>query len=227
MTTKKRTTSAQEQETFPTTDEKALELPPPPPKTDPLGLDITPPAEEEPVIEFIPFCGIKDVFDPSPKSECSTICKVDCLQDFNECLKHHQNTPKPTRKRTNKPKDSDTTKPTKEKKPTLGKSFWGHVKGTQAGLIDDCLINADRPLALDEIVACANTDRFARVLAHIKWVQESRMAMFCPDGTIWFNQDGYIHFDGNTVAHEQSEGVLKPIAEYFTRDFYKAKLERK
>lgn len=211
--TKKRSNTSNEQEIFPT--EETLQLPAP--QTEIPPAEPKPPTEEP---EFIPFCGIKDVFDPSSTSECSTICRKDCPDAFADCLKHQETKPSITKKR--------TSSATKERKPSAGKSFFGHVRGTQAGLIDDCLMNAERPMALDEIADCAGTERMPRVLHHIKHVQNNRMSQYAPDGNIWFNKEsGYIHFDGNKTAHPASEGILIGINEYLINNFYKKIAVRK
>ncbi len=136
---------------------------------------------------FTPLCGIPNAFDPNEKSECCTVCKPDNPEAFAECSEFFKTNP-PTK-----------TKSVSARGPARGLSFWGHIKGTQAGLIDDALIYATEPLTLEKIAEMAGA-KIPRTLDHLKWVQSDRMAMFCKGGNVLFTKDKKIVFTGNEKA---------------------------
>jgi len=106
-------------------------------------------AKEE--TKFVSFCTFD--FDPAKNSDCYGVCQKDEPDEFKRCEEHFK------------------AKPVEEKKPRAtggkGKSEWGHVNGSQAGLIDDCLVGATKPETLDAISKFAD-GRKPRVLHHLK-----------------------------------------------------------
>ena len=110
--------------------------------------------ETEP-IAFASLCGFG--FDPAKAGDCYVVCQVDNPEDFKACLANYESLEV-------KPKTTSKSVPGGK-----GKSHWGHINGTQAGLIDDALINAEHPLTLLEIATLAN-GRLPRVLAHLKYL---------------------------------------------------------
>ena len=105
---------------------------------------------------FKPFCGFD--FDPSKSGDCFEICKIDNPDEFKKCLENFEKAPAPVKAKT----ISRTTK---------GKSCWGHLAGSQAGLIDELLKNSAEPLSLDEISESVG-GRPPRVLHHIKHLEK-------------------------------------------------------
>lgn len=110
-------------------------------------------SEETKPAVFISFCTFP--FDPAKKSDCYQMCKDDEPEEFARCLKHFEES------------DIKPKAPTKAKSGGKGKSFWGHVKGSQAGLIDDCLVEATKPVTIQEIAEFAGS-KLPRTLHHIK-----------------------------------------------------------
>jgi len=95
-------------------------------------------------------------FDPNKASDCYKVCKIDNPEDFKACEENYKITPI-------KPKS--TTKVAGGR----GKSHWGHINNTQAGLIDDCMVESKKPQTLDEVCAFSGGQR-PRVLAHLKYL---------------------------------------------------------
>ena len=116
------------------------------------------PVEEtkpEPAVPFASLCSFP--FDAAKAGDCFTVCKVDNPADFAACLKNYESLEI-------KPKAASKSVP-----GGRGKSHWGHINGTQAGLIDDALVNAEHPLTVLEIATLAG-GRLPRVLAHLKYL---------------------------------------------------------
>jgi len=133
--------------------------------------------EEKTAEDFIPFCTIPDVFDPSPNSECVTLCLKDNPEEFEKCQKHFDSKPK---------------KAAKKRATTSGsrgvKSKWGHVLNSQAGKIDTAISEAKEPLSLEEIAEFAEA-RLPRTLAHIKYLSTNH------DVRINFTKDRLIYWE--------------------------------
>ncbi len=66
-------------------------------------------------------------------------------------------------------------KPKASSKGGRGKSFWGHINLTQAGLIDDFLVNATKPTNLTEIATSVGA-KPPRVLHHLKHLVKNKGA---------------------------------------------------
>lgn len=108
---------------------------------------------------FTTLCGFP--FDHSTKSDCHVVCQKDNPEDFKACEDHFKTTPvKPEKKAVTGGKD---------------KSKWGHLNGSQAGLIDDCLVGAKKPLPLSEIAKFAD-GKPSRVLHHLKHLVKNKGA---------------------------------------------------
>lgn len=124
--------------------------------------------------EFSSLCGFP--FDPAKKSDCYTVCKKDNPADFKAC------------------EDNFKTAPIKPKTKTVGgrgKSKWGHINGSQAGLIDDCLVTAEKPLLLEDIAAFAK-GKVPRVLHHLKHLvknKEAAIEMDKDNNIFWADND--------------------------------------
>lgn len=127
--------------------------------------------------KFASFCGFD--FDPSKKSDCSEICKGENPEEFKRCEEHFKT--KPVEKKVNK--------------KSKGKSKWGHVNGTQAGLIDDCISTAKKLLTLEEIKEFSGSATNYRTLHHLKHLVNDKNV------DIQLNKDGKIFWiDGKVKA---------------------------
>lgn len=116
---------------------------------------------EETKEEFASFCGFE--FDPAKNSDCYTVCQKDEPEEFAKCLAHFETL-------VIKPKAKSSTA-----KGGRGKSQWGHINGTQAGLIDDALVTAETPLQLTAISEFAQ-GKSPRVLHHLKHLVKNKGA---------------------------------------------------
>lgn len=211
--TKKRSTK---KDTTP--DLPQLEAPAKPLEAPPDQIDVEPTPEPTPE-PFMPFCQVLGVFDPSEKSECCMVCKPDNEDAFAACLLNH--TSKPAKKvRSSVPRTTTGLS-------RANKSFWGHVMGTQAGRIDECVTHAIIPMQLHDITEFALTDKMARVLAHLKHVHENRMKDFAPGEEILYDEDGGIFYSGNEAASKAAIGNITPITAYFINKYYKTQMVRK
>jgi hypothetical protein len=133
-------------------------------------------AIEETKTEFTSFCGFD--FDSAKNSDCHEVCSKDEPEEFAKCLAHFETLEV-------KPKTKTSTA-----KGGRGKSFWGHINGTQAGLIDDALVTATTPSTLEAIVLFSK-GRTPRVLAHIKYLVTKKGA------TISLTKDNCIFWNDN------------------------------
>ena len=105
---------------------------------------------------FASFCGF--TFDPAKNSDCFQVCKKDEPEEFQKCLKNFEGLEI-------KPK-------TKTKKcGGRGKTIWGHLNGSQAGLIDDSLSTATKPILL-ETICLFSKGKKPRVLHHLKHLEK-------------------------------------------------------
>lgn len=107
--------------------------------------------EDKPEVKFASFCGFE--YDPAKKADCILVCKGENPEEYDRCVENFKIKP---------------TKKTAKKSAGKGKSKWGHVNGSQAGLIDDCLENATKLVTLEEIQVCAGANSKARTLHHLK-----------------------------------------------------------
>lgn len=148
-------------------------------------------------VEFTPFCGVHDVFDPSETSECVTLCKEDNPDAFEACRKHEESKPAPAKKK-------------KAATGGRGKTVWGHVVGTQAGLIDVCLHEAVAPKTLEEI-ADFSGGRVPRVLHHLK-----HLVTDVKIGVVFTDSDKKIFWSEAGFASEIKEET-KPVTDYVLR----------
>jgi hypothetical protein len=148
-------------------------------------------------VEFTPFCDVHDVFDPSETSECVTLCKEDNPDAFEACRKHEESKPAPAKKK-------------KAATGGRGKTVWGHVVGTQAGLIDVCLHEAVAPKTLEEI-ADFSGGRVPRVLHHLK-----HLVTDVKIGVVFTDSDKKIFWSEAGFASEIKEET-KPVTDYVLR----------
>ncbi len=125
--------------------------------------------------EFTSFCTFP--FDPATNSDCHVVCQKDEPEEFAKCLAHFQTLEV-------KPKAKASAKGGR------GKSFWGHINGTQAGLIDDCLVKAEKPVTIQEIAKFAN-GKLPRTLAHVKYLVKTKGA------AISLTKDSHIFWHNN------------------------------
>lgn len=127
--------------------------------------------------EFKSFCGFD--FDPAKKSDCATTCQKENPDEYKRCVENFK------------------TKPVKEKKKAStggrGKSKWGHINGTQAGLIDVCLAEATKLVTLDEIREYSGAATKARTLHHLKHLVNDLGV------DVQLNKDGKIFWAGGYV----------------------------
>ena len=113
------------------------------------------PEKVEETAPFVAFCG--ESFDCKANSECFTICKADNPEEFAKCEAHFKATAVPAEK-------------AKSGKPKRGKNVYGHLIGSQAGLIDDALTLAEGPVTIEEIAEFAGAKK-PRTRHHIKHLQ--------------------------------------------------------
>ena len=131
--------------------------------------------------EFASFCGF--AFDPAKNSDCYTVCKKDEPEEFAKCLAHFETL-------VIKPKTKTSTA-----KGGRGKSHWGHINGTQAGLIDDALVTATTPLQLTAIAEFAQ-GKSPRVLHHLKHLVKNKGA------SVELTKDNAIYWKDNPNMSE-------------------------
>jgi len=136
-------------------------------------------SKKETKTTFTSLCGFD--FDPKAKGDCYTVCQSENPDEFKACEEHFKAKPAPVKK--------------KAVKGGKGKSKWGHVNGTQAGLIDDCLVGATKLLTLEEIRDFAGAASNARTLHHLKHIVANRGA------DVQLNKEGKIFWvDGKVKA---------------------------
>ncbi len=123
--------------------------------------------------EFASLCGFP--FDPAKKSDCYAVCQNDNPADFKACEDNFKAAP---------------IKPKAKPAGGKGKSKWGHINGSQAGLIDDYLVGALKPAPLEDIAEFAK-GKIPRVLHHLKHLVNNKGA------TVNLNKDNGIFWTDN------------------------------
>lgn len=106
--------------------------------------------KEEPEVKFVPFCGEFE-FDPKKNSSCNTDCKSDNPEEFAKCQEHFKN----------KKVEPVTRTP---QTPGAGTNAWGRRIGSQAELIEQCLLDKE-PMTTKDIAKFADCAE-ARVRRH-------------------------------------------------------------
>jgi len=110
----------------------------------PVDVKTVEPVVEPEVEEFKSDCGFP--FDCANSSDCFTVCKMDAPQNYAACLANFEKCGKAVKTR-------KTT--ARAKGPAKGRSAFGHLAGSQAGLLDDALFNAGVPVTLAEMAEIA------------------------------------------------------------------------
>jgi hypothetical protein len=129
----------------------------------------------EPETPFVTFCGCS--FDPALGSDCYLECREATPEQYTRCVDHFKVVI------TEKPKRSPAARGGKK-----GKNVWGHLNGSQAELIDQCLLTAVAPISLMDIAAFANA-AIGRTRHHIRHLQNDwKVKVHTADGKLFLGE---------------------------------------